>query len=96
LDCTTGTAAHLQGAMRENVVTARAQVIAGEYFIFYPAEVGLERHANGCGIGLFTVKKIIIAHGGRVGYETNDVDEKCNTFYFEVPKKDLLKKTQLL
>jgi len=56
----------------------------------------LERHANGCGIGLFTVKKIILAHGGRVGYEVNGADGKCNTFYFEIPKKDFIQKSQLL
>jgi len=45
-----------------------------------------ELHVNGSGIGLYTVKKIIHAHGGSVG--TRDVQNpEVVSFYFSLPKK---------
>jgi len=50
----------------------------------------LELHVNGSGIGLYTVKKIIEAHGGRVFFSTRQND--CIvTFGFAIPKRDILR-----
>lgn len=50
-----------------------------------------ERHVNGCGIGLYTVKKIIKGHGGHVACRT--VDDQTVEFSFRIPKdKSYMKK----
>jgi signal transduction histidine kinase len=56
----------------------------------------LERHVNGSGIGLYTVKKIIKAHGGIVAAESSNKDPRIVTFSFKLLKKDILKKTKVL
>ncbi|MBA4388156.1 MAG: hypothetical protein C0404_09255 [Verrucomicrobia bacterium] len=52
----------------------------------------LELHANGSGIGLFTVRKIVVAHGGTVDHTANGPNKGCNTFSFLIPRRDVLKK----
>lgn len=52
----------------------------------------LELHANGSGIGLFTVRKIVRAHGGTVEHAASGTNSGCNTFSFVVPRRDLLQK----
>ncbi len=47
-----------------------------------------ELHVNGSGIGLFTVRKIVLAHRGRVWADGRD---EHTTFYIEIPKTDKLK-----
>lgn len=56
----------------------------------------LERHVNGSGIGLYTVKKIIKAHGGIVAAESSNKDPRIVTFSFKLLKKDILEKTKFL
>lgn len=56
----------------------------------------LERHVNGSGIGLFTVKKIISAHGGTVSAESSLSNPHIVTFSFAIPKREILKKVKLL
>ncbi len=52
----------------------------------------LELHANGSGIGLFTVRKIVSAHGGTVGHHASGPKGQRNTFSFLIPRRDLLRK----
>lgn len=52
----------------------------------------LELHANGSGIGLFTVRKIVKAHGGDIGHKATGDNRKCNIFSFSIPRRDLLSK----
>jgi signal transduction histidine kinase len=54
-----------------------------------------ELHVNGSGIGLYTVKKVIKAHGGSVGYRSGGKNNEIVTFSFSIPKKEILKKTNL-
>lgn len=60
----------------------------------YRGQNAKERHVNGAGIGLYTVKKIITSHGGNVKVFT-DEGKKNVTFSFSIPK-DIMKKTELL
>lgn len=53
-------------------------------------EKALERHVNGSGIGLFTVKKIILAHGGHPYYKEGK--DKSLIFGFKIPRRDYLSK----
>ncbi|HVU47238.1 MAG TPA: HAMP domain-containing sensor histidine kinase [Gemmataceae bacterium] len=46
-----------------------------------------ELHVNGSGIGLYTVKKIVRAHGGRWGSVTTPKAEDVATFFVNLPKK---------
>lgn len=46
-----------------------------------------EMHVNGSGIGLYTVKKIILAHGGSVGVKPGPRSEVV-TLFFSLPKKE--------
>lgn len=55
-----------------------------------------ELHVNGSGIGLYTVKKIVRAHGGSFGCKTSIRSNEVVTFFFRIPKKDILKKGALL
>jgi signal transduction histidine kinase len=55
-----------------------------------------EMHVNGTGIGLYTVKKIVRAHGGSFGCKTSISRSDVVTFFFRIPKKDILKKEALL
>ena len=50
-------------------------------------EKAKELHVNGSGIGLYTVKKIIMAHGGNVWCRINGQKRNVITFGFNVPKK---------
>ncbi|MDD2598116.1 MAG: HAMP domain-containing sensor histidine kinase [Kiritimatiellae bacterium] len=52
----------------------------------------LELHVNGSGIGLFTVQKIVRAHGGTVGHLATGSKGQRNTFSFLIPRRDLLRK----
>jgi hypothetical protein len=51
----------------------------------------LELHVNGSGIGLYTVKKIVDAHAGRV-FCHNASSENVVVFGFVIPERDILKK----
>lgn len=55
-----------------------------------------EMHVNGSGIGLYTVKKIVSAHGGSVGCCDDGSKGGRVTFYFQVPPKSLHNKERLL
>ena len=52
----------------------------------------LELHANGSGIGLFTVRKIVRAHGGTVEHKATGEKRNCNIFSFSIPRRDFLAK----
>ncbi|TGU71035.1 sensor histidine kinase [Geomonas terrae] len=56
----------------------------------------LDKHVNGAGIGLFTVKKIVAAHGGEVFLRISTSNAQYNSFGFNIPKRDLLSKIKLL
>lgn len=58
--------------------------------------LALDRHVNGSGIGLFTVAKIVKAHGGRVGCRSHPTDKKRVIFYFSIPKDMKIAKLKLL
>ena len=51
-----------------------------------------EQHVNGSGIGLYTVKKIVSAHGGSVNLNISGENSEVITFLFRIPKKKTLKK----
>ena len=51
-----------------------------------------ELHVNGSGIGLYTVNKIIKAHGGSVGVKVSGANNEIVTFYYQIPKEDVQKK----
>jgi len=55
-----------------------------------------ELHVNGSGIGLFTVKKIVRAHGGSSGCRVSGQHNDIVIFFFRIPKRDILKKSVLL
>lgn len=46
-----------------------------------------EKHVNGSGIGLYTVKKIIRGHEGQYAGYASAKDKHIVTFYFTIPKK---------
>jgi len=54
----------------------------------YRGKKAKEMHVNGSGIGLFTVRKIVLAHHGRIWADGNGEN---STFSFEIPKIDRLK-----
>jgi len=56
----------------------------------------LERHVNGSGIGLFSVRKIINAHGGTVKATSDKANPRLVTFEFVLPRRDILAKAKLL
>jgi signal transduction histidine kinase len=53
---------------------------------FQRTEEARKFDANGTGIGLYFVKRIIEDHGGRVGVESDGVG-KGSTFFVELPMK---------
>lgn len=55
-------------------------------------EKAKELHVNGSGIGLYTVKKIVNAHGGGVSVRASGQNNDVVTFSFRIPKKNLMKK----
>jgi len=61
----------------------------------YRGDGALERHVNGSGIGLYTVRKVVAAHGGAVWVRSNEKSPVV-TFGMRIPKKDILKKGGLL
>jgi PAS domain S-box-containing protein len=52
---------------------------------FYRVESGLHRHTEGTGLGLYLVKAIVEAHGGRVWVES--APGRGSIFMFTLPKK---------
>lgn len=52
----------------------------------------MDFHVNGSGIGLFTVKKIVLAHFGNVNAD-HDKNSKLTTFTIKIPLYIYLKKT---
>jgi signal transduction histidine kinase len=56
----------------------------------------LELHVNGSGIGLFTVRKIVNAHGGEAAVKWEPDDPRVATFSFRIPVGRVLEKTELL
>ena len=57
----------------------------------YRGQEALARHVNGSGIGLFTVKKIVLAHQGTITCEY-DQSSKLATFSARFPLASYLKK----
>lgn len=55
---------------------------------FYRASNARKQRPDGTGVGLFLAKKVIVAHGGDVLFET--VENKGSTFGFTLPIKNLL------
>ena len=58
-------------------------------------EKAKELHVNGSGIGLFTVNKVVRAHGGAVGVKTSLKSAEVVTFSIRIPKKHVIKKYSL-
>jgi signal transduction histidine kinase len=54
-----------------------------------------ELHVNGSGIGLYTVKKIVNAHGGSVYVKATGKNNEVVTFGFRIPKPSKIKKYQI-
>lgn len=52
---------------------------------FFRAPNATRLEANGSGLGLFIVKRIIEAHGGKVGFDSEE--GKGTTFHVRIPKK---------
>jgi signal transduction histidine kinase len=62
----------------------------------YRGADALELHVNGSGIGLFSVRKIVNAHGGSAEGRWESNDPRVATFSFKIPIGRVLDKTQLL
>ena len=56
---------------------------------FFRATNARLQRPDGTGIGLYMAKKVVVAHGGAIIFET--VDGKGSTFGFRLPLKDKLK-----
>lgn len=59
----------------------------------FRADEAKGRHVNGSGIGLYTVKKIILAHHGHVD-SRHDKSTKLTIFSFRIPTASYLKKSR--
>jgi signal transduction histidine kinase len=62
----------------------------------YRGKNAYEMHVNGAGIGLYTVKKIVSAHRGRVFALPSRQSSKVVIFSFTIPIEDILQKRKLL
>ena len=57
---------------------------------FYRATNAKKARRDGTGIGLFMAKKVVVAHGGVIIFES--VEKKGSTFGFKLPLKPVIKK----
>ena len=69
-------------------VTERAQLFTK----FYRASNAKKQRPDGTGIGLFMAKKVIVAHGGSIIFETKE--GQGSTFGFKLPLEDNLQKLE--
>lgn len=52
----------------------------------------LERHVNGSGIGLYSVRKIVQAHGGEAFVKVDEKDSRIVTFTLKIPSQNVMKR----
>lgn len=62
----------------------------------YRGRNAYEKHVNGAGIGLYTVKKIVSAHQGRVLAHCSARSPQVAIFSFLIPAAEVLEKSKLL
>ena len=56
------------------------------FSIFYRSEDALRLRTGGTGIGLYIAKRIVLAHGGKIWFESTY--HKGTTFYISLPKSE--------